>query len=296
MRLIHHQETAVFFLHRHQSRNISNVAVHGIGAFGDDQHLAEFVSPGGQNPVQHFDVVMRKRPAGCTAQLTPLPDGVMRQGIINDKISFSAEIPDKGHVGRVTADQHKRVIASLPVRDFPLQLAIDGLFPGQQAAAAGRGSVLVDRRLGCLGNLLPAGHSNIIVAGKVELPDPVHHRSIRQSGIMSNKVGVTVMRRLDHFFPSGQEFNIFRGVFKSCNRLVLTHKELPPDSVVHWSDSCPHRMIIQEAPASGNRNTAEKQNSAIPVLSCSETVLRSASVTAVLPLLPGCTFIQIIVQ
>ena len=224
---IHHQEAPVLLLDPDQPRDVPDVPVHGVGALGDNQYLAELLPSGGKDPVQCSNIVMRKGAACCPAQLASLPNGVMGQRIVNNQIPFSAEIAHKSDVGGMSADQDQCIVAPLPVGNFPLQLTVDGFFPGEQPAAAGGRSVLIDGCLRRFRNFLPSGHPHVVIAGKIQLSDAVHQGGIRQCGIMPDEIGIPVVGNPVHLLSSGQELLILRRVLKSRDGLDCFHLRSP---------------------------------------------------------------------
>ncbi|MPN34406.1 hypothetical protein SDC9_181899 [bioreactor metagenome] len=124
------------------------------------------------------------------AQAAALVDGVMRQGVVYDQVILAAEVAHEGHVGGVSSHEHQGGLRVLPCRQLGLQLDVQALFTGQQAAAGGRCAVLVDRGLGGIHGFLAAAHARVVIAAEVQHPLAVHQAGVGQRRVMHHKIGV----------------------------------------------------------------------------------------------------------
>ena len=90
----------------------------------------------------------------------------------------------------MASHQHQGGLRVLPCRQFGLQLDVQALFTGQQAAAGGRCAVLVDRGLGGIHGFLAAAHARVVIAAEVQHPLAVHQAGVGQRRVMHHKIGV----------------------------------------------------------------------------------------------------------
>ena len=220
MGLVHHQEAAVLLFEAHIFGNRGDVPVHGIDALHHDQHLGVLVPVGFEQGFQGLGIVMREGQGLRVGQADALHDGVMVDGVVEDQVPLAAEIADDGHVGGMAADQHQGAFGVLPLGQGGLQLLVQGLFPGQQAAARGGGAIQVDGSLRGLHGLLPAGHAGIVVGAEVQDPLAVHQAGVRQGRIVGDEIGVVVPLVHQGLLPLGEGL-VFRGVLKADDRRHL---------------------------------------------------------------------------
>ena len=139
----------------------------------------------------------------------------MSQSIVEDQVVLAAEVADEGHVGGMAADADHGVLGVLPVRDLLLQVLMDLLLAGQEAAAAGAGAVLVDGGLGGVLDFLPAAHAHIVVAAELQDFLAVDDAGIQEGGLMGDEIGIVALA--DEGFLALEEVAVFRGILKAGN-------------------------------------------------------------------------------
>ena len=89
-------------------------------------------------------IVVRKRPPPGAAQDAALNDAVMRQSVVQHEIAGAEQVADRCFVGRMSADEHNRILHADEVGDGPLQLAMDRFLARHQAAGRYAGAETVD--------------------------------------------------------------------------------------------------------------------------------------------------------
>ena len=216
MGFIDHQEAAVFLLDPDEIGHGGDIAVHAVGAFNDNQHLLIIGALALQNGFQRSRITVGEGPGGCLTEPAALLYGVVRQGVIQNQVVFSAEISDEGYIGGMTAHADNGILCMLPVRQFPFQLPVNLLFPGEQTAAAGAGAIFVNGGFRGFLNFLPAAHAHIVIAAEFQNFLAVHNAGVQQGRLMTDKIGVVTFA--DQRFLTLQEGAVFRTVLKAGHR------------------------------------------------------------------------------
>ena len=122
----------------------------------------------GQQGVGGLVVVVGEGPPPRAGQQRPLDDAVVRQGVVQHQVAGADEVADDRLVGGMSAHEAQGRLGAQEAGDRPLQLAVQVLLAGRQAAGRDAGAVAVDGLLGGLRHRRVARHPHVIVTGEVD--------------------------------------------------------------------------------------------------------------------------------
>ena len=96
-----------------------------------------------------------------------LEDGVVGEDVVDDEVARAQQVPDRRDVGRVARDEDDRRGRAEEPGQRALELAMDRLLAGDQAARAGAGAVAIDRVLGRGDDGRVVGHADVVVGAEI---------------------------------------------------------------------------------------------------------------------------------
>ena len=176
MGLVDIEQRVVLFLDVDEAREVGVVAVHAVDAFDRDQHAAVAVADAREEHVERAPVVVGETAAGRAGEPRALEDRVVRQDVVDDEVARAHQVPDGRDVGRVPRDEDDRRRRAEEGRECALEVAMDLLFAGDEAARARTGAVAIDRILGCGDDLRILRHAHVVVGAEVGQRPAVHVR------------------------------------------------------------------------------------------------------------------------
>ena len=125
----------------------------------------------------------------------------MGQDVVDDEVARAQQVADGRDVGRVPGDEDDRRGRAEKRGQRVLEVAMDLLFAGDQAAGAGAGAVAIDRGLGRGGDRRVVRHADVVVGAEVgerlavdvgEAADALRRRVV---ALVHAEVGVGLRRR-----------------------------------------------------------------------------------------------------
>ncbi|MCY1439040.1 hypothetical protein D9M71_552590 [compost metagenome] len=195
--LVDHQKHLVLVLQLDKARQVRVVAVHAVDAFEHHQHPLEMLALIAQQTIEGFDVVVSEAQATRAGQLDALQHTVVDKFVVDHQVPRAKQVADGGDVGGMPTDEGHGVIHLVQPGQFGFQLAMDRPVAGHQAAGRYRRAVVIDGRLGRLGDHRMPGIPQVVVAGEVdEALTPDRGFGARQAFVqLEERIGQAKARR-----------------------------------------------------------------------------------------------------
>ena len=155
------------FLDVDEARQVGVVAIHAVDAFDRDEYAAVAVADACEERVERAPIVVGESAAGCAGEPRTLENRVVGQDVVDDEVSRAHQVPDGRDVGRVPGDEDDRRGRAEKSGERVLEVAMDLLFAGDEAAGARAGAVAIDRVLGRRGDRRVVRHADVVVGAEV---------------------------------------------------------------------------------------------------------------------------------
>ena len=157
----------MLFLDVDEARQVGVVAVHAVDALDRDEHAAVAVADAREKHVERAPVVVGESAAGGAGEPRALENRVVGQDVVDDQVARAHQVPDGRDVGRVPGDEDDRRGRAEKCGERVLEVAMNLLFAGDEAAGARAGAVAIDRVLGCRDDRRVVRHPDVVVGAEV---------------------------------------------------------------------------------------------------------------------------------
>ena len=164
MSFVHVQPRFVLLLDVNKPWKIRVIAIHTVEPLNDDQHATIVTSNLVKNPIQLSPIVVVKRTASGTRQLSTLHDTVVSQRVVNDQVMWTNQVANHRLVGCVATRKSDHVLDRKELGKFCFQLFMNRLLTRNNTTGRDTGSKLVDRLFGHLGDFGVPRQTEVVVA------------------------------------------------------------------------------------------------------------------------------------
>ena len=167
MGLVDVEHRVMLLLDVDEARQVGVVAVHAVDALDRDEHAAVAVADAREEHVERAPVVVGEPAAGGAGEPRALENRVVGQDVVDDEVARAHQVPDGRDVGRVPGDEDDRRGRAEKCGERVLEVAMDLLFAGDEAARARAGAVTIDRVLGCRDDRRVVRHPDVVVGAEI---------------------------------------------------------------------------------------------------------------------------------